>query len=119
MNKLLNFSNLNKTWIFDLDGTLVLHNGYKNGEDILLPGVKEFYNKYIKVGDYVLIVTARDSKYKDITEKFLFDNGIFYDKIIYDLPVGERLLFNDIKESGLITSYCFNLKRNEGLCQLD
>lgn len=114
-----NYSDLSKTWIFDLDGTLVLHNGYKNGIDTLLPGVKEFFETVIKDGDYVLILTARKSEYKDITEKFLFDNSIFYDKIIYDLPVGERLLFNDKKESGLITSYCFNLKRDEGLCQLD
>ena len=38
---------IEKTWIFDLDGTLVVHNGYKNGVDELLPGVKEFYEKNI------------------------------------------------------------------------
>ena len=27
---------IEKTWIFDLDGTLVVHNGYKNGVDVLL-----------------------------------------------------------------------------------
>lgn len=110
-----NLSNLDKTWIFDLDGTLVVHNGYKNDGDSLLPGVKKFFEKNIKKDDYVLILTARKSKYKTITEKFLLDNEIIFDKIIYDLPVGERILFNDKKESGLITSYCFNLKRNEGL----
>lgn len=114
-----NYSDLNKTWIFDLDGTLVVHNGYKTGVDTLLPGVKQFFQNTIKTGDYVLILTARKSEYKDITEKFLFDNGIFYDRIIYDLPYGERFLFNDEKESGLITSYCFSLKRDEGLCQLN
>ena len=31
---------IEKTWIFDLDGTLVVHNGYKNGVDELLSGVK-------------------------------------------------------------------------------
>jgi len=36
---------IEKTWIFDLDGTLVVHNGYKNGVDELLPSVKEFYEK--------------------------------------------------------------------------
>ena len=38
---------IEKTWIFDLDGTLVVHNGYKNGVDELLPGVKKFYEKNI------------------------------------------------------------------------
>lgn len=113
--KLKKLSNLNKTWIFDLDGTLVIHNGYKKGEDTLLPGVKEFFENNISKDDYVLILTARKSEYKEITEKYLLDNKIFFDKIIYDLPVGERLLFNDKKDSGLITAYCFNLERNEGL----
>ena len=41
---------IEKTWIFDLDGTLVVHNGYKNGVDELLSGVKEFYEK-VKASD--------------------------------------------------------------------
>ena len=33
-------STLPKTWILDLDGTIVKHNGYKmDGVDTLLPGV--------------------------------------------------------------------------------
>ena len=43
------FSNLNKTWIFDLDGTLVIHNGYKCGEDTLLPGIKEFFDETLLI----------------------------------------------------------------------
>ena len=36
-------STLSKTWVFDLDGTLLKHNGYKiDGKDTLLPGVKEY-----------------------------------------------------------------------------
>lgn len=110
-----NLSGLNKTWIFDLDGTLVVHNGYKSGKDTLLPGVKDFFETNINYDDYVLILTARSSKYKDITENFLLDNSISFDRIIYDLPFGERILFNDKKDSGLITAYCVNLERNKGL----
>ena len=51
---------IEKTWIFDLDGTLVVHNGYKNGVDELLPSVKEFYEKNIEDTDYILIITARN-----------------------------------------------------------
>lgn len=40
----LEFSPLSKTWILDIDGTLVKHNGYKiDGYDTLLDGVKEFF----------------------------------------------------------------------------
>ena len=36
-------STLPKTWILDLDGTVVKHNGYKiDGEDTLLSGAKEY-----------------------------------------------------------------------------
>ena len=43
MDNQLNLSTLSKTWIFDLDGTLVKHNGYKlDGMDTLLEGVKEY-----------------------------------------------------------------------------
>lgn len=109
-----NLSDLNKTWIFDLDGTLVKHNGYKTGKEEVLPGVKAFLSE-IPDDDFIIILTARSSKYAEQTEKFLEENDIDYDYIIYDLPVGERILFNDKKPSGLKTAYAFNLKRDNGL----
>ena len=43
MEETLTLSTLPKTWIFDLDGTLLKHNGYKtDGHDTLLDGVKEY-----------------------------------------------------------------------------
>ena len=106
-----------KTWIFDLDGTLVVHNGYKEGVDTLLPGVKEFYEKNITKDDYILIVTARFSEFKGIAEKCLLDNDIYYDRIIYDTPRVERILINDRKPwgGGLDTAFSYNIDRNEGL----
>ena len=78
---------IEKTWIFDLDGTLVVHNGYKNGVDELLPGVKEFYKKNIDDTDYILIITARNSEFKGIAEKCLLDNNIRYDScLLYTSP---------------------------------
>jgi hypothetical protein len=109
------FSRLNKTWIFDLDGTLVIHNGYKCGEDTLLPGIKDFFHNNITDTDYVLITTARHSEFKGIAEKCFLENQIRYNKIIYDMPNGERILMNDIKPSGLKTAYSYNLDRDIGL----
>lgn len=109
-----NYSDLNKTWIFDLDGTLVKHNGYKTSGEELLPGVKDFFSK-IKKDDRIVILTARESKYKKETERFLKQNNIRFDYIIYDLPVGERILFNDKKPSGMKTAYAYNLDRDIGL----
>lgn len=111
-----NLSSLEKTWIFDLDGTLVKHNGYIHGGDKILPGVKKFFEERILPGDYIIILTARCSSYKKQTEAFLKDNGIRYNTILYDLPHGERLLFNDKKPlENLKTAYSVNVERDSGL----
>ena len=116
--KRVELSTLPKTWIFDLDGTLVVHNAYKTGEDELLPGVKEFMDQ-IPLQDYVLILTGREIEAKEKTEKFIKEQGIRCDKIIFEMPLGERILFNDRKPSGLAMSYAVDLYRNEGLADLD
>lgn len=107
-------SSLKKTWIFDFDGTLVEHNGYKTGDDHLLPGVKDFLRK-IPEDDYILILTAREKEAAQKTEEFLKRNDVRYNKILYEMPMGERILFNDSKPSGLKMSYSVELHRNEGL----
>ena len=110
----LKLSSLPKTWIFDLDGTILVHNGYKNGGDRILSGVKEFFDK-IPETDHILILTARKEEVLESTIEFLKDNGIRYNNILADIPFGERILLNDMKGSGLKTAYAVNLKRDEGL----
>lgn len=107
-------SPLNKTWIFDFDGTLVEHNGYKTGEDHFLPGALEFL-KSIPEEDFILILTAREKEAATQTESFLEKHNVRYNKIIYEIPMGERLLFNDSKPSGLKMSYAVECSRNQGL----
>lgn len=110
----LKLSSLPKTWIFDLDGTILVHNGYKKGGDRILPGVKEFFDK-IPETDHILILTARKEEVLESTIGFLKDNGIRYNNILADIPFGERILLNDMKDSGLKTAYAVNIKRDEGL----
>ncbi len=107
-------STLRHTWFLDFDGTIVEHNGYKTGEDKLLPGVKEFLNS-IPEEDFIIITTAREKEAKEKTEKFLKKNAIRYNQIFYEMPMGERVLINDNKPSGLCCAYCVNLDRNQGL----
>lgn len=105
-------STLGHTWILDLDGTIVKHNGYLlDGQDTLIPGALEFLHK-IPDKDMIIIVTSREEKYKDLTEKFLNDRKIRYDHIIYNAPYGERILVNDDKPSGLKASHVVNTQRD-------
>ena len=68
--KTLSLSPLSHTWILDFDGTLVIHNGYKTGEDRFLPGALEFLQSIPKE-DVVIILTAREPGAKMRTEQFL------------------------------------------------
>ena len=108
-------SPLPKTWLIDIDGTLLKHNGYLlDGADTLLDGVKEFFNTLPKE-DKVILLTARKEADLFILGKFLKEKGIYFHQIIGDLPTGERILINDIKPSGLKTAYAINKKRDKAL----
>ncbi len=112
-------SELGHTWIVDLDGTIVKHNGYKlDGKDSLLPGAKEFLETIDK-NDMVIFLTSRKEEYRDITEKFLIENNIRYDHIIFNAPYGERILINDNKPSGLCMAKVVNCERDKfpEICQ--
>ena len=112
MNKLV-LSPLEHTWIIDLDGTVLLHNGYLiNGEDTFLDGAEDFL-KQLPPNDMIVFMTARKSEYREMTENFLKTHGIRYDHIIFDVPYGERILINDRKKSGLAMSVAINRKRDE------
>lgn len=113
MNEKLKLSQLGHTWLFDLDGTVLKHNGYlTDGTDTLLDGASDFL-KSIPQKDSVVFITSRSSEYKQATEEFLKSNGIRYDAIIFDLPYGERILINDIKPGGLRPGIAINSKRDE------
>ena len=111
----LALSPLGHTWILDLDGTIVKHNGYKiDGHDTFLEGAEEFL-KSIPEDDMIIFLTSRKLEYKELTESFLKDHGIRYDHIIYEAPYGERILMNDDKPSGLCMATAIGLKRNDAI----
>lgn len=106
-------STLGHTWILDLDGTIVKHNGYKlDGEDSFLPGAKEFLDS-IPEKDLIVFLTSRAEEYRAVTLKFLDGSGIRYDHIIFNAPYGERILINDNKPSGLKMGAAINTERDQ------
>ena len=110
----LRLSTLPKTWILDLDGLLVPHNGHLSGPDRLLPGVADFVKK-IGPHDKVVLLSSRDPSLQDAAIAFLKNAGIHAAGAVFGLPHGERILFNDRKPSGLATAHAVNLDRDQGL----
>ncbi len=109
---MLKLSKLGHTWILDLDGTLVKHNGYKqDGYDTLLEGVRNFFAK-IPSQDKIIILTARKQSNLTGLKRFLADNNLRYDYLLTDMPMGERILVNDNKPSGLQCAYAICQPRN-------
>ena len=113
MGKTLELSTLPKTWIFDLDGTLLKHNGYKiDGIDTLLEGAKEYVDS-IPEEDYIMILTSRTDEYRESTINFLRQYNIRYDEIIFNIPMGERIVVNDRKPSGIDMAVAINTDRDQ------
>ncbi len=120
-NKLV-LSPLGKTWLFDIDGTIVKHNGYKiDGHDTFLEGAREFLLS-IPDTDRIIFLTSREERYIPDTERFLRDAGIRWDEMICGLPYGERIVVNDMKPSGLKVSVAVDLVRDAPFdleCEID
>ena len=111
----ITLSSLPHTWLIDIDGTIVKHNGYKiDGYDTLLNGVKDFFDQIDK-NDKIILLTAREGKYLEDLKLFLKENNIRYDYLLTDMPLGERILINDNKPSGLVMGHVINKKRDGAL----
>ena len=114
----INISPMPKTWILDLDGTLVVHDGpYILGRDEFLPGAREFLDS-IPQRDMIIFLTARSDYEKPHTMRFLKENHVRYDHIIFNAGEGERIMINDMKPDGLVTAYAVNTKRDR-FCQTE
>ncbi len=108
----LNISPMPKTWILDLDGTLLVHDGpYIMGKDEFLPGAREFLDSIPK-RDMIIFLTARSDYEKPHTMRFLKENNVRYDHIIFNAGEGERIMINDMKPDGLVTAYAVNTVRD-------
>jgi hypothetical protein len=114
----IELSPLPKTWLIDIDGTIFRHNSHLQGADELLPGVAEFFAR-VPAHDTVVLMTARTELHRAQTCAALSRHGIRYTTLLLGLPVGERVLINDAKPSGLQTAYAVNLQRDQGMAPLN
>lgn len=113
----LTLSPLPHTWMIDVDGVILRHNGHKQGGDAVLDGVPEFWAQ-IPEADTILLMTARTADELEDLKSVLAQAGLRYDRIITDLPFGERVVINDRKPSGLTTCHAVNVDRDAGLADV-
>ncbi len=107
----ITLSTLPKTWLIDIDGVVFYHNSHLESGDKIIPTFKKFIDNLNK-DDVVILLTARESKYKKGTIESLKNNGIRYNYIIFDLPKGERIVINDSKPHGMITAVAISTERD-------
>ena len=112
-----------KTIFCDIDGTIFEHKN--NLVDMLskkaklLPGVIEKFLQWREKDYYIILTTARPEGCRLITEQQLHSFGIFYNQLIMGLPTGPRVVINDKKSDGKITSFSVCIDRNLGLTDLE
>lgn len=110
----LRLSTLPHTWLIDLDGVIMPHNGHLRGDESLLPGARELWAA-IPAGDCVVVMSARGEEHAAAALALMESAGLRVDRALFGLPVGERILINDAKPGGLLTALAVNLERDKGL----
>ena len=108
---------LRKTWIFDLDGTILVHGGVFVGNrwtDELLPHTLEVWRR-IPPEDTIVLITARPEKLREATIDFLAFHDLRYDHLIFGVGAGPRILFNDTKPNGTVTAIGVPVERDIGV----
>lgn len=60
----------------------------------------------------MIILTSRTEEYREATIAFLRRYSVRYDEILFNMPMGERIVVNDRKPSGLDMAVAMNIDRN-------
>jgi uncharacterized HAD superfamily protein len=81
---------MNRVYLIDIDGTIC--DDIRNEESHLfadaneIEGAKDIINKWHAEGDIITFFTARESKDRAVTEKWLADRGFLYHGLVMDKP---------------------------------
>lgn len=108
-----------KSYFIDIDGTITNaggpfgKNNWKNVK--VISGVKEKIQSLKNDGCAIYIVTSRPELESESTEEILKNGGIVWDKIIYGIQNGPRIMINDYANSNPYPSVeAVNTERNSG-----
>ena len=89
-----------KNILIDIDGTvsedIPNEEDYRFGDAYVLEGAVESVNKlYDDKNNVITFFTARLEKHREITEKWLKDNGFMYHRLLMDKPGGGNYIWID------------------------
>ncbi len=113
-----------KTFLIDIDGTLLKHTGditnlHTNFPSVL-PGVLDKLRELDRKSCKIILVSGRREGTRKQTEEQLAKAGIIYDQLILGIGNGVRVLINDFKpDSTEPTAIAVNVERNKGLEGID
>jgi ribonucleotide monophosphatase NagD (HAD superfamily) len=102
-----------KTLFIDIDGTILR---FFSGE--LLPGVKEKFEKWNRLGYQIILTTARSEGFRKYTERQFDEAGLKYERLIMELQDFPRHIVNDEKPDCPACA-AHIVKRDGGLEDLD
>ena len=107
-----------KTYLIDIDGTIARHN------DVPFIDMSPLLNSVdtLKVlrhqGHKIILVTARNEKFRERTIDNLNKCGIIFDQLVMGVTSGQRVLINDLKpnpeDENNPMAVAINVERNKG-----
>lgn len=112
------------TLFIDIDGTLIEQQpvqSYDPHANALLPGSVETLTRWKNDGHHIVLVTARNEKYRNDMGMLLRNLGLLYDQLIMGVGSGPRILINDSKPYNpfMMMARGIQVRRNEGLLHVD
>ena len=112
------YKNEFKTLFVDIDGTLFYNTGeyfnpgWGNNKPII-KNINKLREMYQNNKTQIILTTARNKNYEDVTRKQLEENNVPYHDIIFNLLHCKRYLINDYADSNKYPSaVAINLKRD-------
>ena len=103
-DKYINYRRSKNVYFFDFDGVITIAGAPYGNKNLwstvkAMDGVSEKIQSLKQQGHAIYIITSRTESTKDVTIKTLEDNNIPWDKIMFNVPNGKRIMINDYAAS--------------------
>ena len=110
-----------KTYIIDIDGTLIKHQGkgirfqLYPSDGTVLEAAARVLNTLEQQGHHIVLMTARPEAFRDLTVQQLRGAYFVYHQLIMGVTSGERIIVNDTKPDDSPSCSAVVVKRNDGI----